>query len=91
MGTHFVGDFDILPLAAHFECGPVPTHPTGEAFQLAAIGASHDGSGIITIREAALVWHREAIRWRLGNAGAALDLPAIAQATSAELYQRTTP
>ncbi len=91
MSNHFDGGFDLLPILAHLECGPVPMHPTGEDFQRAAMCAAvGDEDGIISKVEAAGVWQREAIRWRMGHGGCALDIPAISRNVAAELYKRAT-
>lgn len=64
-GNPFLGDFDLLPIAAHLAHGEVPLHPTSEDFQLAATrGDSHD---------AADIWYLEAVRERRLHPGRALD------------------
>lgn len=62
----FLGDFDLLPLAAHLQHGAVPTHPTSDDFQLTAarLGDSSD---------AASLWHLEAVRERRLNPGRPLE------------------
>jgi len=62
----FLGDFDLLPLAAQISHGCVPTHPTSDDFQAIALrlGDSHD---------AAALWHLEAVRERRLHPGRLLD------------------
>lgn len=62
----FLGDFDLLPISAHFAHGEVPTHPTSDDFQLAAMkmGDSHDAVDL---------WYLEAIRQRVLHPGQLLE------------------
>jgi hypothetical protein len=81
----FDGDFDMLPLMAHFRYGVVPTHPTSDDFQLAAIMATHDGD-----LYAEAHWFIEAIRERRLNPGRLLDdaKRGINARVAARLYRR---
>lgn len=81
---NFQGDFDALPLVAHFEIGPVPAYPTAEDFQASAMRASN--ADPFTQSGAAARWFCEAVRWRRGNPGVAMDLRAIAGKTAAALF-----
>ena len=77
----FDGGFEFLPIEAHLECGPLPTHPTSDDFQLASMTADHSP---------ARRWHCEAIRYRRQNPGAVLDesaLKIIAAAVAKNLYR----
>lgn len=81
----FLGDFDLLPLAAQLAHGPVPSHPTSDDFQLAAMqhGDSHD---------AAALWHLEAVRERRLHPGRPLDeaKPDINARVARRLYEICT-
>lgn len=82
----FCGDFDSLPIRAHILYGAVPTHPTSDDFQEAAMRAENEN-------DAAADWHLEAVRYRRHSPGALLTdeaLRTIAQATSARLYKKCT-
>lgn len=75
----FAGDFDFLPVRAHILFGAVPAYPTDGDFH-------HAVSVAFGREDVAADWRVEAIRWRRGNPGAELDLPAIARATAARLF-----
>ena len=62
----FIGDFDLLPIAAQLAHGEVPTHPTGDDFQIAAMNLGDS-------RDAADLWHLEAIRERRLHPGRLLQ------------------
>lgn len=82
----FTGDFYLLPLAAHFRYGAVPTHPTSQDFQSAAVTVSGD---LDVYAEAH--WYIEAVRERRLNPGRKLDdasLREIAWRVAARLYNR---
>jgi hypothetical protein len=64
----FDGDFDMLPIKAHFRYGVIPSHPTSNDFQLAACVVLDD---LETYAEAH--WYIEAIRERRMNPGRLLD------------------
>lgn len=77
----FDGDFDFLPVASMIELGAIPSHPTSDDFQLAAMTA--DDSPIAR-------WRCEAIRYRRQHPAAALDesaLKAIANSVAGHLYR----
>ncbi len=72
----FTGDFDLLPIRAHLDLGPVPTSPSMADFDDAMTAALNADPW--TIEGAAAIWQGEAVRWRRGNPGATLDTAAIA-------------
>jgi hypothetical protein len=81
----FTGDFDFLPVRAILERGAVPSHPTMVDFDNAqTFGINADP---FTVEGAADVWWSEAVRWRRGSPGDALDIPAIAAKTAARLFK----
>ncbi len=81
----FLGDFEMLPVAAHFAFGEVPLYPTSNDFQLAAMlyGDSHD---------AAALWQLEAIRERRVHPNRALEAAKgdIAQRVAGRLHKICT-
>jgi hypothetical protein len=82
----FVGDFEFLPVAAHFRYGAVPTHVTSDDFQTAAVMVSAD---LDVYAEAH--WHLEAVRERRLRPGCALDAEAISainNRVAARLFER---
>jgi hypothetical protein len=82
----FAGDFEFLPLAAQLRYGAVPTHPTSENFQCAAVTVADD---LDCYAEAH--WHIEAVRERRLNPGRALDdaaLREIGARVAKRLYAR---
>lgn len=75
--TMFTGDFDLLPVRAHLDHGPVPKRATMVDFDHAMTAAINADPW--TIEGAASIWHGEAVRWRRGNPDAeVIDTKAIA-------------
>lgn len=68
---HFDGEFSNLPIRAHLDIGPVPSRPTSDDFQDAAVRAGL--ADPFTIEGAAAHWYMEAVRERRLRPGAALD------------------
>jgi len=80
----FEGDFELLPLRAHFLFGRLPQCPSDADFHMAVTDA-------IPAQDPAAEWRVEAIRFRRQNPGARLDdinLKTIARATAARLHRR---
>lgn len=68
-----------LPSEARLRYDAVPYFPTRADFMSAETHVAVD-------RDAAAIWHREAVRWRMANEGRPLDLSAIAEATLRALH-----
>ena len=81
----FTGDFDLLPVRAHLDHGPVPRRATMVDFDHAMTAAINADPW--TIEGAASIWHGEAVRWRRGNPDAeTIDTAAIAAATAKRIH-----
>ena len=79
---------DLLPPRAAFDIAPVPTHPTSDEFQSAAMAAGNADPA--TWEGAAARWHLEAVRERRHRPGCALDgetLARIGERTASRLAE----
>lgn len=82
----FSGDFEWLPIAAHFRYGQVPQFPTSDEFQSACVRVSGDLD-----RYAEAHWFLEAVRERRMNPGRTMDEDAlhdISERVAQRLYRR---
>lgn len=83
--TPFTGDFDLLPVRAHLDHGPVPKRASMVDFDDAMTASINADPW--TMKGAASIWHGEAVRWRRGNPDAeVIDTAAIAAATAKRLH-----
>lgn len=82
----FNGDFDLLPIAAHFRYGAVPVNVGGNEFQSIAVHVSND---LDIYAEAH--WHLEAVRERRLNPTRSLNdaMRDINARVARRLYERS--